>query len=322
MKKNRLAISIFALFTLVSCENETPLQSINDDNYFEVKLGFTGEAPNITTTPMPRAGEEAKDWKDWYQIQVYSRPVEDKISKYKCYGYGFFDDTKNMTINLKKGYQYKFVADMIVDAEEKVYKFSLVNSGWAAIGNSFYYSTDEHIRYLGEGYLYMGSGKFNRPDVDRFYGVTEGYVPADNAKVSIKMKRVSFGAKFVPQEFKSGSLEIQIDQSPVKTLNADSLDQVSLESYVSFYSTSSAFEQDSTFYSETIPVNIIWVEKKDSVNTVRTPIVSQDITFKRNHLTTIEFKVEKDSTQSPSFEFNPNEEWVSDTIKVEGTPNS
>ena len=30
-------------------------------------------------------------------------------------------------------------------------------------------------------------------------------------------------------------------------------------------------------------------EKKDSVNTVRTPIVSQDITFKRNHLTTIEY---------------------------------
>jgi hypothetical protein len=106
-----------------SCENEQT--NSNDDNgYITVSLGFIGEAPNITTTPMSRANEA----KDWYQIQVYSCPIGK--SNYTYYGYGFFDNTENMTINLKEGYQYKFVADMIVDASEKISNFSCNNNRW------------------------------------------------------------------------------------------------------------------------------------------------------------------------------------------------
>ena len=45
-------------------------------------------------------------------------------------------------------------------------------------------------------------------------------------------------------------------------------------------------------YSENIAVNIIWVKEEG----VRTPVVSQDITFVRNHLTTIEFEVKNDGS--------------------------
>lgn len=288
-----------------SCDKESTAPSSNNDNgYITVSLGFTGEAPNVTTTPMSRANDAT----DWYQIQVYSCPIGE--SYYTYYGYGFFDNTENMTINLKEGYQYKFVADMIVDASEKIYKFSLYNSGWASIGNSFYFSTDEHIRYLGEGYVYMSHpyDQYNRPDVDRFYGITEGYIPSENGSVSIDMKRVAFGAKFVAKDFTSGSLEIQIDQSPTKTLKC--ADGNVAEWIVSFYNTDSAYRNDN--YSENIAVNIIWV-KEDGV---RSPIVSENITFVRNHLTTIEFEV-KEAAQSNSFSINANEEWeIGDTITV------
>lgn len=303
MKKISTAISIIvALFATISCSEE-PVIPENSDSFVQVKLGFTGEAPNITTTPMTRAD----DAKDWYQIQVYSAPVGS--TSYSYYGYGFFDSTDNMIINLKEGYQYKFVADMIVDASKKIHKFCLVNSGWAAIGNSFYFSADEHIRFLGEGYIYMRSDQYNRPDVDRFYGMTEGYVPEEGGSVSISMKRVSFGAKFVAKEFTNGSLEIQIDQSPTKTLKSS--DGAQCDMIVSFYNTSAAYSRDE--YSENIAVNIIWV-KEDGV---RTPLVSQDITFVRNHLTTIEFEV-KEAAQSNSFNIKADEEWENGETIVAG----
>ena len=305
MKKISTAISIIvALCAAISCSKK-PVIPESTDSFVQVKLGFTGEAPNITTTPMAKADGA----KDWYQIQVYSAPVG--TTSYSYYGYGFFDNTDNMIINLKEGYQYKFVADMIVDASEKINKFSLVNSGWAVIGNSFYFSADEHIRYLGDGYLYMSrpSDTYNRPDVDRFYGITQGYVPEEGGSVSIDMKRVAFGAKFVAKEFTSGSLEIQVDQCPTKTLEYS--DGSELEMIVSFKNTARAYAIDG--YSESIAVNIIWV-KEDGV---RTPIVSQDITFVRNHLTTIEFKV-KESAQSNSFNISADEEWENGETIVAG----
>lgn len=303
MKKLFLLMAFICSMYMQSCENEQT--NSNDDNgYITVSLGFTGEAPNITTTPMSRANEA----KDWYQIQVYSCPIGK--SNYTYYGYGFFDNTDNMIINLKEGYQYKFVADMIVDASEKIYKFSLINSGWASIGNSFYFSTDEHIRFLGEGYIYMDQpyDTYNRPDVDRFYGITEGYIPSENGSVSIDMKRVAFGVKFVAKDFTSGSLEIQIDQSPTKTFKC--ADGNVAEWIVSFDSTASAYRNDD--YSENIAVNIIWVKDEG----VRSPIVSENITFVRNHLTTIEFEV-KEEAESNSFNITANEEWeTGDTITV------
>lgn len=305
MKKILNAISIIvALFATISCSEE-PVAPESTDSFVQVKLGFTGEAPNITTTPMTKA----LDAKDWYQIQVYFAPVGS--TNYSYYGYGFFDNIDNMIINLKEGYQYKFVADMIINASKKIYKFSLSNSGWASIGNSFYFSADEHIRYLGVGYLYMAIpyDQYNRPDVDRFYGITEGYIPDEGGSVSINMKRVSFGAKFVAKEFTSGSLEIQIDQSPTKTLQYS--DDSELDMIVSFQNTARAYANDE--YSENIAVNIIWV-KEDGV---RTPIVSQDVTFVRNHLTTIEFKI-KESAQSNSFNISADEEWENGETIVAG----
>ena len=299
---------IIGAFTAILCISFMSCQKIQDnsevqDRYIEVSLGFAGEITDITNEPMTRQD----DPKDWYQIQVYSCPVGQ--TGYSYYGYGFFDNTENMIINLKEGYQYKFVADMIVDGAKYVRYFCLVNSGWTSIGNTFYISQDEHIRYLGTGELYMAkphSTSFNRPGVDRFFGITEGYVPSENGKVSINMKRVSFGAKFLAQDFNSGKIEVAIDQAPTTVFdatNGSETDKIT----VSFENTRAAYNNDK--YSENIAVNVIWA-KEDGT---RIPVVSQNIKFVRNHLTTIKFKL-SDSSKSSSFSMTAEEEWQNGDI--------
>ena len=305
MKKFFAAVCMIAL-CLVSC-NKTNVQTEDLGEYVQVSLGFSMEAPIITTTPMTKAGEA----RNWYQIQVYSA-VEGKTN-YGYYGYVFFDNVDNMLINLKRGYQYKFEVDMIAEGSEKINSFSLVNGGWANVSNSFYISSDEHVRYMGEGYLYMynPSGQYNRPDVDRFFGVTEGYLPKNGDKVTVDMKRVSFGVKFVAKEFNDGKLEIQVDQAPTKIMN--STDGNELETVISFDRTYSAFLDDE--YSENIAVNVILI-KEDGL---KVPLVAQDVTFVRNCKTTIEFNG-REPSQNKGFIINAEEEWkTGETIFLEDT---
>lgn len=279
----------------VACQKIQDNTKVEEDRYIPVSLGFAGEVTDIFTTPMSRGNE----YKDWYQIQVYSSPIGE--SRYSYYGYGFFDNPENMLINLKEGYEYKFVADMIVDGEQSIHCFALVNSGWAGIGNSFYFSFDEHIRYLGNGYIYMNKDIYNRPDVDRFFGITEGYVPSEKGKVSIKMKRVSFGAHFIPQNFPDGKIEIAIDQAPTTIIDATKGTETEMIA-ISFFDTMAAYMDDK--YTEDIAVNVIWV-KEDGM---RVPVISQEFTFQRNHNQHIKFSL-TNSSKTNSFGIIADEAW-------------
>lgn len=319
--KKQIFLSMQALFVstlfFFSCsssndEIETPIQPENE-KYFQVPIGFSGEILNITESPLSRTGEA----KDWYAFQVYSAP-EDGSQEYSYYAYGFFDNKKDMIINLKEGYKYKFDVCMVVDGSEKVHSFSLVNAGWATIGNSFMISSEEHVRFMYEGYLYIrySSGTyteadtFNRPNVDRFFGRTTDYIPTEGGSVDIDMKRVSFGAKFVAKDFTEGSLEISVEGAPMIKLEASEGNEV--EDIISFNNLESAFTNND--YSENIPVNITWVK----TDNVRVPIASEAIDFKRNRLTTIEFIV-KENTSSNTFSLNANETMVEgETVEIGG----
>lgn len=287
-------------------EIETPIQPENE-KYFQVPIGFSGEILNITESPLSRTGEA----KDWYAFQVYSAP-EDGSQEYSYYAYGFFDNKKDMIINLKEGYKYRFDVCMVVDGSEKVYTFSLVNAGWTTIGNSFMISSEEHVRYMYEGYLYIQNpwDTYNRPNVDRFFGRTTDYIPTEGGSVDIDMKRVSFGAKFVAKDFTEGSLEISVEGAPMIKLEASEGNEV--EDIISFNNLESAFTNND--YSESIPVNITWVK----TDNVRVPIASEAIDFKRNRLTTIEFIV-KENTSSNTFSLNANETMVEgETVEIGG----
>lgn len=306
--KSLLLLTALAIY---SCENDVEPSPI-EEKYHQVKIGFCGEL-DVTQTPLTKTSQT----KDWYYFQVYYKAANNSKDYYKKYAYGFFDNKEAMVINLKDGYSYKFEAGMIVDGSDKVEYFSLQNSGWASIANSFYISEDEGVRFLHEGYLYMKyptSDQYNRPNVDRFYGVTEGYIPTENGGVSIEMKRISFAAKFVAKKFTEGKLELAIDNAGI--LHLDSSEGNEIQDMYSFNGTYAAFMNND--YTEDIAVNIIWV-KPDGM---RVPLASEIITFKRNTLTTIEFEV-KESSVSNGFDISADEEWSNgQTITVGGGTNT
>lgn len=310
------AMATFALFAMTSCSSSS--DDIGTDEKpaetktYQVKIGFTGEITNITESPLSRADGA----KDWYIFQVYSSPENE--DNYTYYAYGLFDSKDNMVINLKGGYKYRFDVDMIVDASEKV-KNSIglwPSITYVSIGNNFVLS-NKYIASHYSGYLYYLTEKgFSRPNVDRFFGITTDYVPKVDGTVSINMKRVAFGVKFVAKDFKEGSLQISMERAP--TINWAVADGNEYQEMISFYylaaepgsSVKYAYENDS--YTESIPTNIVWI-KADGTNV---PIASKTIDFKRNKLTTIEFTVGESSTSS-SIDLNSDEEMeAGDTVTL------
>lgn len=289
------AVASTFLFSCSSSDGNEFSQSPSKETTIPVSIGFTGEVLNVSELPLARANAS----KDWYYFQVYSKPEDEQYDNYTYYAYGFFDNKNDMVINLKSGYKYKFDVGMCLKAEEKVRYFSLVNSGWARIGNTFMVSSSEHVRYMYQGYLYMADDQYDRPDIDRFFGEVKDYTPKEGGTVEINMKRVSFGAKFVAKNFDSGSLEINVEGAP--TINLTATDGSEVEKIISFDRVEAAYLAEGE-YSESIPVNIVWVKTDNT----RVPIANQNVAFKRNKLMVVEFEV-KENTSGNSIDIKANE---------------
>lgn len=297
---------------MVSCNKVVVEEPQKEDTFTQVSFGFSGNEFLTSETSLTRAGEA----KDWYAFQVYSR-AEGSNSSYSYYAYGFFDNKNDMVINLKNGYEYRFDVCMVVDASQRVYKFCLMNSGWAGINNTFVISSTEYVRYMYEGYLYMNYPSYtsyNRPRVDRFMGRTDGYVPTEGGVVNIDMKRVAFAVRFAPKDFVSGSLEISIEDAGSMTMKAGT--DTECQDFISFKNTYSAMSAalKGNEYSESIPINVVWIKDDGS----RSPIANEAVSFKRNVLTTVEFEV-KESSASSTFNLSANETMGNgDTVTIEG----
>lgn len=289
-----------------SSEEPIPAGDSQEANLVQVSIGFKGEITSITESPLSRATEA----KDWYAFQVYEA---DEKGTYQGYAYGFFDNKSDMVINLKEGHKYRFYVNMVVDGSEKVSQFYLGNAGWTNISNSFFISSEDHVGHIHDGYLLLKSphATFNRPNVDRFYGSIDGYIATEGSSISINMKRVSFGAKFVAKGFTEGTLEISVEGAP--TIYLDASEGSEVEDIISFNRLGDAYTATGE-YSESIPVNIVWAKPDGK----RIPIASESVAFKRNKLTTIEFEV-KENTTSNSFNLTSDEIMeTGETIEIGG----
>ena len=288
MKAKHLLFALCAvLFGATSCE------TLNDFVYtpetpsaesYTVSLGFGGEI-EVGYEPLRSAENN-----DLYGINVYSAPANvEGTPSWTNYAYGLFDDPSNIKIDLLVGYQYKFEATMVKDGKEKVF----YNSGGysspfgpsyrvVAISTSFNYGLSL-MSYIGEGntYLKNPNGIYNRPNTERYYGELEGYIPSNNGKATIDMGRTSYGVKFVAQGQSAnvGTLEIQMEQSPLVTFNLAESNE-----YFDIYTFSNVrnawLKSD---YSEEVSVNINYIREDDTV----VPLGSHKVTFVRNTTTVV-----------------------------------
>ena len=290
MKAKHLLFALCAvLFGATSCETlndfvDTP-ETPSAESY-TVSLGFGGEI-EVGYEPLRSAENN-----DLYGINVYSAPANvEGTPSWTNYAYGLFDDPSNIKIDLLVGYQYKFVATMVKDGKEKVLSDSIngeywtpfsVNNGSVAISTSFNYGLSilNRLEY-GDTYLKNPNGIYHRPNTERYYGELEGYIPSNNGKATIDMGRTSYGVKFVAQGQSAnvGTLEIQMSESPLVTLNLAEGNEY-FDIYTFYFVRDAWLKSD---YSEEASVNINYIREDESV----VPLVSHKVTFIRNTTTVV-----------------------------------
>lgn len=315
MKKNLFPLlALLLTFCGCSTQDEPTVEPSKEAKVFTVSMGLFGEITSISDSPLTRAATN-----DLYAIQVYSRPDSafsgGVYQEEKRYAYGLFDDKALMTIKLMEGYKYRFECTMVPNGKNKIYHYNtwdgnnsyyysapfdkpLVSNG------GFTYSTDNGFSSLNNGWSYvytdsMNMTSFQRPNIDRYYGKTENYVPTQNGTVTIDMKRMVFGVKLVAEGLESGKLLIQIENAPIMTLTAPNKEIQDIFTFQNLYSPISwTYDGITTAkevpYYESIPLSINWV-KADGVSV---PIASQNIKFSRNQLTTVTVKVADNSTNN------------------------
>lgn len=295
MKK--IFLLMFAAICFVACggdENSIPGVTPDEPNTtpkeFLVSLGFSGEITSIEESPLSRAAIN-----DLYGIQVYSSPTSS--DNYKPYAYGLFDSKDGMVIKLLEGYKYKFVSSMVVDGKQKISSYEssydppFKRSGFSTkLENKFNYDSGKEMGNLDDGYTNLGLfGNFYHPNTMRYYGEVTDYVPTANGSVSINMKKVVFGAKFITEGFTEGTLYIKLKDAPTLQLVFPQTEVEDIFTFKNEYPSGNRWTADT--YTETILVSISWQKNDGAI----VPLINQEVTFKRNIKTTITVKVNDSS---------------------------
>ncbi len=285
-----LIMIVLAIAGCSSNNNEEEIPTIPESpKEYLISLGYSGEITDITEHPLNRVATD-----DIYGIQVYSMPING--NEYKAYAYGLFDSSEGINIKLLDGYKYKFSSTMVVSGKTKLESHNnvfqlpfVVNGGKAELKNTFTYSSTNDFGYLNSCLSDLKDGKmYTRPNIDRYYGESTDYTPSLNGTVSIKMKRVSFGAKFIAKGLSEGTLNIAIEGSPVIKIKYPELQ---IQDIFTFKEGRQWTEDN---YSENAIVSIAWEKDNGAI----IPLINQPITFKRNKLIEITVETKDSSTNN------------------------
>ena len=266
--------------------NEQPTPT--EPEYVTVSLGFNVEL-DYEYEPLSRAEEN----NDLYGIQVYSTPVPaTENAEWTKFAYGLFDTTDNLTIKLVRGYEYKFETIMVKDGKDKLANYdgtrytgpfchemspNSYDGGGTSLSTSFIYSK--------LGMYYWGDRGLNEYlNVELYYGELKGYIPGDNdSKVTIELKRTSFGAKFIAKGdyAENGTLEIIMGDEPQPQLTLNLAEGNEISEIFSFDNVRDAWLDEN--YTETVPV-LLRIAYSDGTTA---PLGTHDIAFKRNITTVV-----------------------------------
>ena len=294
---------VVGMATIACSKDEVPAPQ-DEPEFYTVNLGWEGEILDVSYEPLTRSNSAD----DLYGIQVYSTPDKEgeAFTTWTPYAYGLFDGATDISINLLKGYKYKFVATMVVNGKNVIrkelnaYSYPFFNGGSISIGETFDYRVDKEMNALRSGTSTLRENRvYNHPNTERFYGELTDYTPGENgAKAKIHMKRTSFGAKFIAKGTlaSEGTLKIMMDGAPDMMLElSNSNNQIS--DIFTFYNVKAAWENNQ--YSETITTYISWIRPDGTV----VPLNSHELTFKRNATTVVNVTIDDDGS-SNGFDFD------------------
>lgn len=269
--------------------------STNPPKEYIVKLGLGGEITS-TISPFTRTTTNT----DLTGIQVYSCPNDGKSTVYTNYAYGLFDTTSGINVKLLDGYKYKLECTTVKDGKDKLLSFSQKysapffisgsNSNCSVL-NGFIYSNTDNLCGITSGCssLNIDNKSYYHPNTDRYYGFVTDYVPSENGSISMNMVRAAYGVKIVTDNFKEGSLQVSMKNSPLLTITYPTTEY---QDIYSFGNLRNCFMNLN--YTEDIEVSANWL-KPDGVSV---PLDTKTVTFQRNMLTTITIKIQDNSVNN------------------------
>lgn len=170
---------------LLSCTNDETENdkkpSDDDNNMVTVSLGAAGDILEVEETPLAKAKEAA----DVYGVQIYSSPKDE--DNYKPYGYGLFSDKNKMQVELFKDRKYKFEMTLFPDNGPRGNLYLIKGSiPGLTVTDSIVYTEKDSLEVNRSSHWHYG-------DYDRYFGKLIDYLPKENAKVNIDLKRVVAG---------------------------------------------------------------------------------------------------------------------------------
>lgn len=173
---------------LLSCTNDETENDKkpgdDDNNMVTVSLGAAGDILEVEETPLAKAEEAA----DIYGVQIYSSPKDE--DNYKPYGYGLFSDKNKMQVELFKDRKYKFEMTLFPNDGSR-------GNIYLIKGNIPRLTVTDSIVYTEKDSLEVNKSYFHcHQSFDRYYGKLIDYMPKENAKVNIDLKRVVAGVTF------------------------------------------------------------------------------------------------------------------------------
>lgn len=302
--KLTLLTAFISLLAFMSCSNEEVETQSTTPNYYTVKVNL------ISDTGETRATRSVTN--NLYGLQVYSKSAGD--ANYQAYAYGLFNDPSLISVKLEEGKIYQFVCrkmelleGMLMSTNPFMHRAkSTGNLESTELNNEMTYNTDEMI-WLGNGVaeLYIPNDPTNYggyyPQVVSFYGYLSDYSPSANSTLSIDMKKVSFGMKFVAADLAEGEIRIQCNASPYQiTLTPDNKEFQCVDTFKGSYSSIPNTTWMADDYSEDILISSIkWVNPSNQETVL---LSNREFTFKRNMLSTITIKVYSESSATITLE--------------------
>lgn len=320
MNKLFCFITVFlSIVVWTGCKKETAPSNINEEK-ITVSLNLVGDF-NVEVSQDPITKGEATA--DAYAINVYY-DKEGNGTQDDIYAYGLFDNVSDMHITLLSNHQYSFRCTLVKDARNTLffgqafnntfsgyaYPFQTNSSNSTMVNNAFVVGSTKYFSGFNNGSAHMAattspstSNATSYPNTNRFYGETSNYVPVQNGVITIYLKRVVFGARFIISGHQNGSLNIKC---------GDFFNRgVSNGTYESIYTFPNPVN---VWQNETPIVATLTATYTSSWGSLWNLTQSQDIQFKRNVMTTVNIQINPDLSAA---QFSISEEEIGDDNNID-----
>ena len=298
MKAKNLFL-IVALFVMGLTACTTPNVEPEESGYknlkrYKVCLSCAGEL-DVTQQPLTRYTPTGNDL---YGISVTYKPAS--ATSKKQYAFGLFDDISNVELELIEEHDYYITAYMIVDGKNVLYSDSTLidntlyrcfaqpfltkASKMSAVTNQFTYSEEECFQswnIITMKKAGASSATANSIGIESYYGYSGEFTPtADGETVSLFMKRMTWGVKFVAGDFlKEGKLRISMKDNVSPTYFSCTSyitpeDRVCEETFA-YWSPSDWYSKENLLDAKNdISVDISWIKDEETTIALKTKTIT------------------------------------------------